>query len=72
MTFWKRAVYRYTADGKADRQVALKGLASVADPAAGGAWVVTDEEYVRVDKAGAVQARVKLPKPARTAWLATD
>ena len=72
VTFLNRAVHRYTTEGKLDRQLPIKAVACVADPATGGAWVATDMEILRVNKAGEVTHRLKQPGLSRTAWLALD
>jgi DNA-binding beta-propeller fold protein YncE len=69
VTLLRRAVRRYAADGKLQADYPFPALAAEADPA-GGAWVVTREETLRVSAKGAVLRRVRHRGPTSQAWIA--
>jgi hypothetical protein len=72
VVFYDRAIHRYGPDGKADRKLDLPAIAAQPDGSPGGLWVATREEVLRVDRSGAVRARVKHAGPTSHAWLAGE
>jgi hypothetical protein len=71
LTALRQDLLRFTAEGKSDGQLGLKAVAAVPD-LLGGAWVATEEEVLRVDKAGATKLRVKHAGPSNMAWVTLD
>ena len=70
LVLFRKAVRRYTPDGKLAAEHKLHALSCQADPATGGVWVATPEEVLRLDRKGDVKVRVKHRRRTSQAWLA--
>jgi sugar lactone lactonase YvrE len=69
VTVLRHGVRRYTAEGKLDGEFKFPALATQADEATGGAWVVTGEEILRVGAKGEVLRRLKHKRSTSQVWV---
>jgi DNA-binding beta-propeller fold protein YncE len=70
VTMFGHSVQRYSAAGELEAEYEFNAITAEADSTVGGAWVVTPEETLRVDRQGKVQFRVKHKRKTSQAWAA--
>jgi hypothetical protein len=70
LTLFGQSVQRYTAEGKLEGEHELHALAAEADPRSGGAWVVTPDETLLLDRKGKISWRVPHKGKTSQAWIA--
>jgi hypothetical protein len=69
VTLVGKAVRRYGADGKLEKEVNVAALAAQADPASGGVWVVTRRDTVLLSHQGEVVRSVPHKGETSQAWV---
>lgn len=67
---FRKAVERFTPDGKKEVSHAVEALAAQTDPDGRGVWVVTPTETQLLDAKGEVKARAKHAGKTSQAWIA--
>jgi hypothetical protein len=70
VTLFRRSVQRYGADRKLEAAYAFDALTAEADPTRGGAWVVTSQETLLLDRKGEIRQRVRHKRRTSQAWIA--
>jgi hypothetical protein len=70
LTLFGQSVERYTAEGELEGEHKLHALAAEADPRSGGAWVVTEEETLLLDRKGKIAWHVPHKGKTSQAWIA--
>jgi hypothetical protein len=66
----RKAVERFSAEGKSEVSHAVEALAVQVDPAGGDVWVVTPTEVQRMSPKGEVSVRAPLAGKTTQAWIA--
>jgi hypothetical protein len=70
LTLFGQSVRRYTEEGKLDGEHKMHALTAEADPRGRGAWVVTPEETVLLNRKGERSSHVKHKRKTTQAWIA--
>jgi DNA-binding beta-propeller fold protein YncE len=71
VTNMHRSLLQFSAGGRLEKEHRLPALTADADRAGGGAWVVTAEEILRIDRSGKVLSRAGLRGKTTEAWIAS-
>ncbi len=69
---FRKSVFLYSSSGRRLDEFYEPALTCEADPATGGAWVVTPMEIVRLDGSGRTVATVRHENPTDQAWIARE